>query len=331
MYRFQGEKGKQNLIIEFKVKDLIDEKIKKYLDSILHIVEIEISTWRKSIEPWDIYIENARNIFGDKWNLFLVSVVAAGIKSRDERYEEYDNFNDKSVSLCKRVRCARIKSGNIYYWEKQLSDSDQLAYKLLVLLVWATSKTIIQLLPILNQKINSLQPEDLNKLIFGMKKVCHLSNFNKLQQKLIEKELTGKEITDSLKYLLGLRFTEENKKRFIYENVNSFSENLSDIHEIKLEYLISKYLSNPNDISLLNEIKKVYMKVNRFEESYYYYSMYSQQDYNKIPIDIANYIMNESKSYPGVIASLAERSCRIFANSKQKSVGEIAKLEKWFD
>lgn len=57
-----------------------------------------------------------------------------------------------------------------------------------------------------------------------------------------------------------------------------------------------------------------------------------QNDNNiKIPIDIAKNIMNDSKSYPIVIASIAEKSCRLYANKNVKAVGKIAKEKKWFD
>jgi hypothetical protein len=41
--------------------------------------------------------------------------------------------------------------------------------------------------------------------------------------------------------------------------------------------------------------------------------------------------MADSKSYPRSIASMAEKSCRLYANENVKIVGQIANEKKWFD
>jgi len=41
--------------------------------------------------------------------------------------------------------------------------------------------------------------------------------------------------------------------------------------------------------------------------------------------------MKDCKNLPSLIASAAERTCRMYANTKLKPIGEIAKTDKWFD
>ncbi len=51
----------------------------------------------------------------------------------------------------------------------------------------------------------------------------------------------------------------------------------------------------------------------------------------EIPYDIAKQIMNDYMSYPRIMASLAEKSCRLFARKAITPAGSIAKENKWFD
>jgi hypothetical protein len=124
--------------------------------------------------------------------LYIVATIAAGIKSKDESYEDYVELNNASLSLCKRVRCARMKSGIIKYWDKQLTNSTNILFTLLVLFTWATPKTIIHLLPVLSKIIKSIDCNNFSILTKGISNTVVNSIFNKTQQKYIEGEMQSK-------------------------------------------------------------------------------------------------------------------------------------------
>lgn len=318
-------------ILEFNVNDTVDTKIKEFLSSIKVALDSDVSNWRNNIEPWDVLVESGRVVFNDSWSLSIISVIAAGIKSKEEKFEEYADLYDTKQSLCKRVRCARMKSGNVKYWETQIQNSDQLNLTLLIFFTWATPKTISQLFPILSPIIDSLKPDEFLKLKNGIKKVVRNSIFTKAQQKFIEDEVKGKGVSNSIKYLLSIRFTDESRIPFIYEYINDYAVMFQDILEFKLVFVIKKFLAHPVDAVILNEIKDVYSKIKTYNEGYYYYSRFHGNESIKIPYEIAKTIMKNCKDYPSIISSLAEKSCRLYANKNLKPVGEIAKNDKWFE
>jgi hypothetical protein len=95
--------------------------------------------------------------------------------------------------------------------------------------------------------------------------------------------------------------------------------------------LIEQYLIKSNDKSILQEIKGIYSTFVKYGKRYMPYHRYYQNEEFKIPIEIAQEIMLESKNYPRIIASIAERSCRLYANKHIVAVGQVAQDEKWFD
>jgi len=131
-------------------------------------------------------------------------------------------------------------------------------------------------------------------------------------------------------YLKSYRFSEELRLNFIYENLSCATPKMKDIGDFRLSYLIERYLKNNHDEALLNEVKEIYSTLTNYKEKPYYLYDHHLNEFKELPIEIANTIMTESKKYPRVIASLAERSCRIFANKNIKAVGQIAKNENWF-
>ncbi|HYE11608.1 MAG TPA: hypothetical protein VEF53_15700, partial [Patescibacteria group bacterium] len=318
-------------IFEFMIRDPIDENIANFSKSIRSVLDSDLTSWHNSIEPWDTLVENGRMIFNDCWSLSIISVISAGIKSDKERYEEFDNLSDTSISLCKRVRCARMKSGNVKYWEEQLENRENLLFKLLVYFTWATAKTIVQMTKYLSSVIDSLKNDEFLKLADGIKNACHNSTFNKVQQIYIINEISKNPIQDPLKYLLSLRFGPESKGKFICDNIYNTSGVLEETNELKLKYLIEKYLLNTSDETILSEIKNMYSKIRVFDDRFYYFASHQSNNSVKIPYETAKKIMIECKKFPKVIAIFAEKSCRIRALEQTKPVGEIARKEKWFE
>ena len=134
---------------------------------------------------------------------------------------------------------------------------------------------------------------------------------------------------DEIKYILSLRFDDNNSQNFIYNNIKSFTGVLEEAVEIKFQYLINTYLREPTNINILKEIKNLYKNIYQYDERLYY--RHRMIEPIKIPFEIAKTIMQDCKDYPRIISSLAEKSCRLYASEHLKPVGEIAKNEKWFE
>lgn len=316
-------------LLEFEVVDQFDKLIFEFIDRSKEILNIEISKFKDRIEVWDKLIENGRLVFKDNWKLYVAATVAAGIKSKEETYEDFTDLNNSSLSLCKRIRCARMKSGNVKYWETQIRNSKDISFTLLVFFSWATPKAIIQLLPVVSKLLKSLDINDFSKLARAINSSSYNSTFNKAQEAYIEHEMKDKKRHDEVKYFLSLRFGENRDERFIYENIEKFSGVLEKVNLVKYQYLLDTYLTKTTDMAMLKEIKKIYQSIDKFGQKNFH-THNSVQTAN-IPIEIAKTIMSNCKSFPRIISSLAEKSCRLYANQNMQPVGKTAKDDKWFE
>ena len=94
-----------------------------------NIVQIEsqrtAAEWASELAPWDSVVERTRSLFGDKWALFCLANVAAGIKSQKETCVDFQDLLNHSKSLCRRVRYARLRAGSVSWWSKQIEFAEQ--------------------------------------------------------------------------------------------------------------------------------------------------------------------------------------------------------------
>lgn len=320
--------GVVKTINAFEIKDEVDEKIFNYSESIANVLDFPLNRFRSEIEPWDLLVETSRRYFNDNWALKIVATIAANIKSKDEIYDEFTDFHNSTLSMCKRVRCARLKSGNIKYWESLLNEKSDVNFTLLVLFTWATPKTIVQLIPTLSPIVRGLDENNFRVLTKSLNSTVTNSLFNKTQQRYITTEFQKITNQDEIKYLLSLRFADGNGTTFIYNNIEKFNGLLSNALVPKFEYLITSFLKSPSDTTILEEIKFNYKKIKNYDVRNHHYHASTQV---KIPYEIAKMIMLDCKDYPKFITVLAEKSCRLYANSHVTPIGKIAEKEKWFE
>jgi len=323
-----NSEGNQNQLIAFPLNDHIDEKVKEFLDSVSELFDIPVLDFKRELKYWDIYVESIRKHLGKGYIAEIIAVISAGVKSNAFVSDEFEDLHDVNLSLCSRVRYARLKSGNIAYWKKQFVVKNQLQFTLLVCLAWGTSKMLMSLIPELSDSISSLSKKEFMKLDKAFSNLNHVAKFNKNQEAEIEKFILRGYALDELKYLLTYRIDEMKRDKLIFLHVHSNNGKLQKIDEIKFEYLINKFLNNTSDKNCLREIYEMYKSLSNYNEKHYF--KFDQRNDTEIPYEIAVEIMSNCKDYPKLISSLAERACRLHANQNLTPIGEIALKENWF-
>jgi len=314
----------------FNIKDNIDKELKVFSDEIESCLNQEVSVWRTSIEPWDMLIEKLRNHFGNHWAIEIVAVIAAGIKSKSEIVDDYDDFNDNNLSLAKRVRYARLKSGNSKYWKENLTVSANKALSLLTFIVWATPKTIVELHDFTSEFVKNLSLEDYNKIDTALKRISLHSYSPNYQNRQLESFFESNCNDKEYIYLFSYRLNENLRYKLISNCIQTSDNKLRDVNEIKLTFLLENFL-NSSELKILYDIKHAYSKLSNLNERIVNPGIfYHRTEDIKLPIEIAREIMKDVKSYPRLIASIAERTCRLFANKNGKQVGQIAQDDCWF-
>lgn len=316
--------------------DYIDEVITNINRKLSNTLNVNIEEWQTSLENWDTLIEEIRGEFGDRWALNVSAIIISGIKGSKTFDKEYCSLRDSSISLCKRVNYARTKSGDIGYWEQQLIVSNNLMFAYLVFLTWATPKVIITLSSKIQKDLADFSKDDIRSLSNYLKKTTRHSTIRNAQAKVLIESSEFKSLPFDIKYLISFRFPNEVQSNLICSQKNNISSFFKlEIIQEKFQSLIFEYLKMPNKLESLREIKEYYKLYSNskidIEYISHHYFRFQNGNNIKIPIDIAKKIMKDSKSYPRIIASIAEKACRLYANKNVKAVGRIAKDKKWFD
>lgn len=331
------DENENSLSDSFLLKDDIDRSIKNISDKLsIHLNE-NISKWQINIDNWDRLIEEIRSKFGDRWALNISAIIISGIKDPKTLDKKYRSLTNSSLSLCKRVKYARTKSADINYWQQQLSLSDDLMFTYLVFLTWATPKVIINLYNRIQNDFNNFSKNDILLLSSELKKTILLSKKGNMQysKELIESTQFNSLSFDA-KYLISFRYSSKISTDLVCNHQHSTSDFLdNEIMQERFQSAISEYLKMPDRIDLLDKIKIYYAicsdsGINTENITYIYFRAANKNNI-KIPINIAKNIMNESKLYPRIIASMAEKTCRLHANKNIKAVGKIAEDKKWFE
>lgn len=317
------------ILTNFVTEDEIDRIVLTFLQSLNDLFVAPVAHFKDRIEHWDNLVEFGRLNLNDNWCFYLIATIAAGIKSKDETFEDHADLHNDKQSLCKRVRCARMKSGNIQYWRSIFHSTQNQLFVLLVFFTWATPKTIENLLPTVTIKLSELSQNELLILSKSLSITAELSVFNKSQQRHIEKIVNEVHASDNFKYIVSFRLGEENTQRFIFNSIRNSNSGIEDINELKFIHLVNEYFSDPAKYELLMQIKDLYKSIRSYDERYFH--KYRHSNYIEIPYEIAKSIMDNCSDYPKIISSSAERSCRLYAIQQTKPVGEIAKNENWFD
>jgi hypothetical protein len=333
-YDFTDEKYEDTLNTVTSSNDGVDNLIKKLYENIDDSLNSNLSDWKNSLEKWDFLIENLRNVFGDKWSFKMLSTIIAGIKNTDSIKFV---LSDSSISLCKRAKYVYTKRDNINHWEQQFNQKADLMFVCLMFFTWATPKILIGMFDTVLSILSQFPENEIRLLSNSLRGVIRRNELRKSQAKEIVDFLQSKSSPFEIKYLISYRLPSEIQKEFICSQNNDISEVFKvDIIKTKFESLINKYLKNAYNEKLLANIKEYYTLFSNCDinDEYIYHrylDTFESNNHSIIPIDIARGIMEESKSYPRAVTSIAEKSCRLYANEHLKIVGQIANDEKWFD
>lgn len=321
----------EDILSQFNSKNETESSILEFLKSGRKFFDAEVLEWRTSVEPWEILVGHASKAFGDQWIFYIIATISSGIKSKTQIFDDHGDIANSSLSLCKRARYARLKSGNVNYWQEQFKIAEEMPFKLLLFFTWATPNLIVQLLKTINTIINNLSSDSFAKILRGLGKTTRNSQFTKMQSSQLIDGIDDSSQNSRVRYLLSRRFDSNQIGEFICGNLSNDLSQFKDAFEIRLEYLIVKFIENPIDEKALEEIHDIYNNSKKFFKRSFLYYRHRYAENPRMPIDTAKKIMEKCNEYPKVVSTIAEKACHIYANEKTIPVGEIAKKDRWFD
>lgn len=316
--------------------DPIDKEIIKFLGELMALENSSEESFDSEIQYWNQIIEAANKLSKKHWAMVINSTIVAGIKMKNSEFsslKKYEDLSDESISLTFRVRFARLKSGNVRYWEKQFNNTQQPMLTLLVFITWATPRTIMILINKVAELAAKLSKEEYEKLCISLEITCiHAKNtytpFNEWASFLNEIS-----VSDDVKYLLCYRLLYSDMLLFAGSSLKNNTLNTNLVSNLKFESLVNQISLNPNETELISQLKIMYPNIKDFNAQLFEHSMFgfNINRTEKMTFNTAKEIMSEPWLYPRYLTAVAEEVCRTEFIKRTVPVGEIAEKNNWFE
>jgi hypothetical protein len=309
--------------------------------------QIPVHVWSTSLAPWEELIENGRRLFGERWLFFCLSNLAASIKSSQEACRDHSNLFDNSISLCRRVRYARLRAGNSEWWKRQLNiakNDFELMTTISILLTWSSSATIYNNINQLNRLITELSPEQWEKIFWNVKQVTELIPFNAGRHQIsLDLEILRGTTSTRTKTAIGLRCSSGDRRRIVDEFLLEYDEDERPTLEFCQSHVIWALSSEDKACAKqLTLIEKAYMAgissaMTDFRmfltDSPIGFRAPSQTEGSRatLNLSVAKTILSKPDRYPRALVMVAEARCREAAGTKIRAVAKVAESEGWFE
>lgn len=305
---------------------------------ISNVAEVEsqrtAAEWASELGPWENLVEKSRSLFGDKWALLFLANVAAGIKSQKETCVDFHDLLDYSKSLCRRVRYARLRAGNVSWWSKQIDSAnspEDIMLITLVLLTWGSSSTLIALARSIENFMDRLTQDNWYLLMQSVQRTMSLVHED-LREGLSHFDLSSLpgELSDRTATAFGMRARREEREAFYLK----YFQNYCGTDNITLEFCQNEALDhsnfrkpswNPN----LDLIARSYA-AGVISDPYVFHRHPLHRSMRPFPIAAAEKIASNPDKYPNYLVTYAEATCKEMVASRIISVGSIAEKDGWF-
>ncbi len=304
---------------------------------IAHVAEKEshrsVLEWSTDLTPWNILIEAARGIWGDRWALVTLANFAAGIRSTVDKCADSPDLLNRDRPLVRRIRYARLRSGAHKWWTGQIEaaqNENDLLFVLLVFFTWATPSTWLVNSDISDGKLGELSPSGWYTLFRAVHRCTNLARMGEDRSDKIDLDKLPEKIDLRFAAMLSNRLSDVDSmalfERFVKGAVSEDPVvlELAERQSLDLPHVGTKEWS-PD----LDTLHRLYSR-NIVSEPLGFRKRRHLREPDSMDLGIAETILENPSAFPGYLVSSAEESYRASVASRVTPVATVAEAEKWF-
>lgn len=300
------------------------ERYHQFLEAIQDALNRPGSEWAKTIQPWSDLVEHSRSNFGKGWVHTKIAVSAAGIRSPRESCTDSSDLFDDAQPLCRRARYARLRSGSIQWWSKQLQLAADESEKMLacsLLLSWASKRVTLNTLDLLDERLQSLPTACWKYLVSSIRSIKGWRD-QRLLKRFAPRDLPGS-VSTRLATALAMVATPDSAME-IYE---SLLRSYRGDDEAVLEFC--QWASFRVALRDESKWRQLLEHIARCRSKQISLETIPVRRW-RIPDDIAELVRRQPEDFPPVLVSMSEQAFAARANRKIRQVGDVARSERWF-
>jgi hypothetical protein len=288
--------------------------------------------WASELDPWDNIVEKSRSVWGEQWVHFFLANAASGIKSTTETCRDFPDLLDRSKSLCRRARYARLRAGTVKWWEKQFdaaADNSDLVLINLTLLTWGSHRTIAELAAHIESALDRLPTTEWQRLMRTVRQSIFLVREHVRENVLaFDVDALPGSLSARAAATFGLRAKGDVGQTIYLKYLASYQGYDPVIWGFCQRAATQLLFHDPRNWQAhLSTIERSYAEGAPFETSGL--PEYARRA-DTLALPIARTIAEYSDKYPGQLVTLAESVCRRDVASRITPVGLIAQRDGWF-
>jgi hypothetical protein len=149
-----------------------------FVKALKQLVSVPAEEWSVNRTPWNRLVEAGRGIWGDRWVFNQIAAIAGGVRGDKAGSGQVDP-GEEPIPLCDQAAKAGGQSGNANWWRGELesaSSKERLLFVVLLLMAWASPKTLVKVGEQLDVAIESVDGLRWKQLSRGLKFVLSATN-----------------------------------------------------------------------------------------------------------------------------------------------------------
>jgi len=298
------------------------------VNAVLRLGDEDSRAWQTSLAPWKSFVDPAAKLWGKSWRAYELAHLAGSISSRVERGFGRASLFDHDVSLCERLRHARLRAGSTKWWEAQLEESrdeeDRLLWCLCVL-TWATPKACSTLMTRIDAELTRLSPPAYVNLVRATHRHGRFG-----RAATLDGSAPVGDATLRLWVAIAPRLSREGQD-LLSRRLMSYEGEELPMRAMRLQLNLQRILgsSSVDDSRVLAQVREDYCRgAMSFHTPMVGFGAPRRPD---LSADVAQEILAEPMSHPYSLLRVADGALRFGALRGRKSVGVIAENQGWFN
>ena len=311
----------------------VSDQIRAFARVVDEHARVSESRWSRTLVPWNEVVETGRREFRDAWAFFELAAQAAGIRSIGEKGNGRRDLFDKEAPLCERARYARLRAGNKKWWSDTLlraTDRGDRMFGTLVILSWASAKTIAANAEILAEYLREYNEDELRLIGESIRRIRSSTRSRQRDGLNISEVELGIDCPEQVIAALWPRLSRRSQDLCYESVIGPYRGNdrfvLGVCHRATVAQLKAGKLEWE---TALARISTTYGLIRDSDYSGTYYgTRYIGR--RGMPRGIARSILDASESYPAELISAAEGVFRYRMSESVVPVIRVAKAQDWF-
>jgi hypothetical protein len=290
--------------------------------------------WATDLTPWNTLAEAVTDQFGPRWWTCQFATVAAGIRSTSATAKGYGSLFDETSLICQRARHARLRAGNIGWWERTLDAAGtelEHAFSVLLITMWGSEALLLSLIPRLNEILSAI-PEPVWNRLHRAARLCTSLKWGGMRRQgdRLDPFLSSVRPSARTATLLGIRADTESMSLLYDCSLSDYQGSdvgiLSHIQTVVYDRLMRGTQDHEHYLQIIG---RNYSAGISAEDWNYYRIMRRHVEDTPISLALAHRITNEPDRYPASLLAVAEEVCQVDIAERVRPIGIIAEEEGW--